>query len=620
VLKNGMLVVLLASWVPSTALAQFGSNGIRVTPPDGVDFAFDQVSAYFAVPDPVYLQSPRRGAVVLFQTKQQFALQRVRGNGRLLWPDAPKLLPFIPFPTEIVEVLSDGEGGLLVIYSSINQVRATSIDPQGNQRPGWPVEVDATRDHIWPDGRGGILVDKLEGSGFPPCSVEVQRYGAEGNRMWGGGFRQSANCFASPYVRPDGRGGAYIVDTREEDSGYDNVLVYHVTADGEIDSTWPASGVPIAPSIDAHRRIGDVIVHANGNLFVQFTVDGEDPQRAQTISPEGQRAWGSEGLVLWPGVNALMSDGLGGIVFVTYPGNTRTFVRLDASGGHPWGDGIIPPRCANMGVPDGAGGVTLVGPTNDSVSGLDVCGSHIQANGTIDEWSEISLCSAADGQEVRDVVPDGNGGLIALWTDRRHRNAVHIYAGWLSPSGAVPVTLTDMRVISDARGVQVSWTTTSTSPLLCRVQRSDTQEGPFSDISADIFVPAGSARHEVMDESAVASGRYYYRITYREGDTWAASPVQSVQVAALHLNVVPLENPARGEARFVVTRPGSTDAWIGIYDVAGRLIWKSVMREPTQVVVWNGRDRGHGEVPAGVFLVRVEQGSAILDRKFVFIR
>jgi hypothetical protein len=122
-------------------------------------------------------------------------------------------------------------------------------------------------------------------------------------------------------------------------------------------------------------------------------------------------------------------------------------------------------------ISDGAGGIIVAWQDYRNL-GHDIYAQRIAADGTA-MWgvNGVSVCGAAGEQEFPEIVPDGAGGAIIVWEDRRFPAEHIIYAqrvdadgvGQWTPDGIVvcdaPTYENQIQVIPDGlSGAIVSWT------------------------------------------------------------------------------------------------------------------------------------------------------------------
>jgi len=170
--------------------------------------------------------------------------------------------------------------------------------------------------------------------------------------------------------------------------------------------------------------------------------------KAQRIDKNGLPLWNKDGIVI--------DENLGGsgTIFYIAPSEDSGLLvgyekgtfddnysqKLDSNGILLWGAGIN-----NQGsilysvgiVSDGNGGAIFVWDTYLNSSNNDIYAQRIYSNG-IKAWGNfIIVCGQEDLQLFPEIVPDGNGGVIIVWLDRRDTNLrTALYAQRLNSSGA----------------------------------------------------------------------------------------------------------------------------------------------------------------------------------------
>ena len=81
-------------------------------------------------------------------------------------------------------------------------------------------------------------------------------------------------------------------------------------------------------------------------------------------------------------------------------------------------------------------------------------------------------------------------------------------------------------------------------------------------------------------------------------------------------------NPFGSQTQLALDLPRQKDAWITVYDVAGRRVrelFVGAMAAGRHVVVWDGRDDGGRRVGSGVYFVRLATDAGVIQRKVVYI-
>jgi hypothetical protein len=82
-------------------------------------------------------------------------------------------------------------------------------------------------------------------------------------------------------------------------------------------------------------------------------------------------------------------------------------------------------------------------------------------------------------------------------------------------------------------------------------------------------------------------------------------------------------NPLRARGTIAYTLPAMGRAQLAIYDVAGRrvaLLTDGAQESGRHLTHWDARDEKGHSVPAGVYFVRLQTGSAVTTQKLVIVR
>ena len=363
--------------------------------------------------------------------------------------------------------ISDGSGGAIVVWVDLRSVRTTNLDvyaqhilASGEIDPRWPPDglpisvapEDDYNPQVVPDGAGGAIVSWYRTG---PCYVD--QYG-EYACDWGQGIR-----------------------------------FQHVLGSGTIDPVWPPEGllVTAAQYSIVHQIASDdaggaiVLMDAWGpafnflGVFVQHvSTQGTDPAwpaRGRQVyqAPQGilelrsganNGRFGSPATDAWEGW--IVPDGKGG-AFVTYVPDALTIQHVLASG-------EVDPRWPTDGLvmldrnitaqnrqllPDGEGGVILAwaDDRNYRTSYIDIYAQRILSSGTPDpKWPQYgqALCVAPDLQQFPAIASDGVGGALVAWQDGRDA-FYDVYAQHVRGSATVdPAWPTNGQALCTARSYQ----------------------------------------------------------------------------------------------------------------------------------------------------------------------
>jgi hypothetical protein len=133
-------------------------------------------------------------------------------NGCVIpWPASDKSL--------YLDAVSDGSGGVFVVWEDENVAYGQRVDSEGNLQWGKRVMLSTFRcwypPHVTGDGSGGAIIVWSEAEkrdkGYSTPVTYAQRINAEGQVLWGQGGKPVPGVHGLPYVVPDGSGGAIIV-------------------------------------------------------------------------------------------------------------------------------------------------------------------------------------------------------------------------------------------------------------------------------------------------------------------------------------------------------------------------------------------------------------------------
>lgn len=145
-------------------------------------------------------------------------------------------------------------------------------------------------------------------------------------------------------------------------------------------------------------------------------------------------------------LTALVRDGLGGLIAVwqdSRNGADGIFAqRLDASGVAQWAPNGIAVVTANSAssypaaIPDGRGGAIIAWVDRRADPDGDIYAQRIDASGAT-QWDTggVPVCTAAGFGQYANLVSDGAGGAIVVWMDSRAGQPVTSYAQRLSAGG-----------------------------------------------------------------------------------------------------------------------------------------------------------------------------------------
>jgi hypothetical protein len=177
-------------------------------------------------------------------------------------------------------------------------------------------------------------------------------------------------------------------------------------------------------------------------------------------------AWVADGIAICTVPNtqdtpAIAADGSGGAIIAWR--DARTVVntdiygqRADAAGNVSWLADGNPVCTANnsQSLPliaaDGSGGAIVAWQDFRSNNVLDIYAQRINAAGYI-QWTAngVAVCTGKTSLTLSQMIPDGSGGAIITWYDRRNASN-DIFAQKINSAGAVQWTVNGVTICSDA--------------------------------------------------------------------------------------------------------------------------------------------------------------------------
>jgi hypothetical protein len=399
--------------------------------------------------------------------------QRITPNRTLLWGDDGALVfPEMNLPT-LCEVISDGEGGVIcvfTVYSELNDydIHAQRIDENGNAL--WSSDGVAvctaphsqTKPRCVSDGSGGAIIAWEDDRSYIEQTY-VQRVSGEGACLWdedGIHVSQDYDDALSPMVVEDGAGGAIIV--WQDDRGWTDWDIYaqRIGADGTF--YWEVGGVPIC--VESNRQTDPKIISTKAHGAIIMWEDWSDGVEypsiyAQKVNPQGNIMLDYGGALICTMAHYyfdwnLISDGSDGAILtwskITAPAEVNVFAqRMDSDGNILWGsDGVAVGGMTgdevNPAIVAGGNGGAIIVWRDSSMLDWELYAQRVDENGnTLWATSGISLCCEAQfGGSEPAIASNGDGGIIAAWHDVRHIYVSDhdIYAQIIDADGAINIT------------------------------------------------------------------------------------------------------------------------------------------------------------------------------------
>lgn len=572
---------------------------------------------------------------------------RIDANGSILWAENGEAICTSLGPHHSPEIIPDGAGGAIIawIYNDrnwVSDVYAQRID--GNGIIQWPADgipVCTANGYqqtpgITPDGSGGAVITWQE----EPFGnhIHIQRVDGGGNALWqAGGVVLASVMGVQNQLASTGDGGAIVAWT-DSSSGTPYIHAQKVDATGTV--KWQENGIQICPMTP--QRWPQLITDGCGGAIITWQ-DGRSWYNdiiAQRVDSLGTILWDTYGVAICSAAGfqyapMIVSDGSGGAVVAwrdTRDGNDDIFAqRVSGSGVIQWtADGI--PVCdessAQNGIqiiPDGAGG-TIITWKDERNGGYDIYAQKIDAYGEA-SWDSngVAICVDPSSQYGPQTVPNGSGGTIISWQDKRNGNE-DIYATKIDADGDVVATLLhsySCRLFGSA--VLIDWTLSEAGEkMLFFISRADAQCGSYEELITP-GISRDGLTFSFRDESARPGGSYTYRVDVSD----ERGPRVLFETGPILIPEKPLTlcqnhpNPFNPSTTIRYFLPEAGRTVLEVFDISGRKIARLIDEEKPgggHGITWTGKDNHGNPVSSGVYIYRLTAGKMRLTRKMVLLR
>ncbi|GEM_PF-3922807 len=298
------------------------------------------------------------------------------------------------------------------------------------------------------DGSGGAIVLWVQGlntGDYADKNLAAQRVSSSGQLLWGSGgiAVTTGGNVAQPIIVSDNSGGALVGWTHLGSD--DDLYVQRVSASGAL--LWQSGGYPLSTAPDEQFSLRGVADGAGGAWFAW--IDRRNPYHdvyGQHLDRSGTPLWPVNGRKLNTQSSGstspnLVSDGAGGAIIAWYDRrNYPTYndiyaIHLDGAGQDLWApaeqsiiSGTQVYGLSGVNIPmleDGQGGAIVFWEDTRNRNTLlrdkkEIYAQRISGAGQ-QLWPSggVQILSAEGYDTAPVFIPDGDGGLLAVWQDKR---------------------------------------------------------------------------------------------------------------------------------------------------------------------------------------------------------
>lgn len=403
---------------------------------------------------------------------------------------------------------SDGANGMIVAYldddqtnNALYDIRVQRLNANGQAVWATPTSLNfATPNSVMPelveDGAGGAVI-----VAYSNGNIWAQRVDANGQKLWNGGntlvICNAANFQTECTVVNAGDG--YIFVWQDDRGTNTDLYALKITPGGQIANGWTVNGSPVSLAVD-NQTLPRAIPDGAGGAFITWADRRSGTNLdiyAQRIDGSGVRQWvGLDGLLsgrLISGASAnqnvpkIVSDGSGGAIIAWQDfrtGNTNSTdiyaQRVSAGGVVQWtANGVLvssKPAVQTIENLVFTGDGVIVNwieyPQNAPADSNNILAQKISLAGAVQWATDAVIVDAVGNQNNSHAAPDGAGGALFAWLDRRggFSGPTLLYMQRLNQSGAPlwtgngvqlstrPTDQVSVRILNAGAGTLATWT------------------------------------------------------------------------------------------------------------------------------------------------------------------
>lgn len=360
------------------------------------------------------------------------------------------------------QLVGDGSGGAIIVWEDYRggsgDIYAQRIDSAGTAQwaaNGVLVSGAAGNQRlpqIVSDGAGGAIMAWEDYRSGSNTDIYAQRVDASGAMTWsadGVVLANESHDQFSPKLVSDTANGAVVAWEDFRNAGDYDIYAQRIDGSGAVQ--WTANGIS-ACNVASNQLLTAMVADGAGGAILAWEDyrNGNADVYAQRINSGGTMAWTLNGVTVTNAANSQVSpkitsaSGNGAIlVWEDYRDGAANIYsqRLNGSGVAQWlANGVVISQATNTKhapqiASDDAGGAIIAWENDGTFSQGDIYAQRINESGVL-TWGTkgAAINNARKNQTSPQIVGDGAGGAVIVWTDYRAGNA-DIYAQGISAGG-----------------------------------------------------------------------------------------------------------------------------------------------------------------------------------------
>jgi hypothetical protein len=425
------------------------SLGVNVWKNNGIDivFGFGSVSQQ----KPRLVRTGKNEYIVAFEDYRNgyasIFVQKMNNNGKLLWGRDAIRVAASSLNQLNPEIVSDDDGGVIIAWEDFRgedqQIYAQRLDSLGNRL--WDergilicqTNKEKANPKICKDGKNGAIIVWQETRNEDSISrIFAQRVDGNGSILWkddGLALSNSPGTQTGLKISTDGEMGAII--TWVEYKGNINAPdIYAQRISGKGAVLWGPKSLAVCKAAEAQRN-PELAVNNDIVIVWEDAGGGNYDIYAQKINKDGTIAWACDGVPVCTAAFTqhepkltVNDDGGATIVWEDYRKNNWDIYaqRISSEGGAVWDtDGVQ--VCTEKGtqyapqiVKGKERSFLVVWEDYRNNKNYSIYAQKLSQNGEILwEPSGTAICITDGGSRYPQIVSDGEGGAIVVWTDFR---------------------------------------------------------------------------------------------------------------------------------------------------------------------------------------------------------